>query len=207
MAKKNQEDLLLPETGYTITYEQLNTLLEFLRLWSQLAMWTRSLVISTVGNLGNVTAIANHLYSIPAEFYRVFRIFYGPTLAQQLTNLLTDFITIQWRLIEAMQEGNQQTVDELTVKLYQAADVFAEFFAKLNIYWDEDQWKSLLYQYIRLVIEDMIAAMSEDHAKEIEVYRRLEDVAELIGSYMARGIIARSLALENNNQPQQQEKI
>ena len=195
MVKKNQETLPIPNIGYPITYEQLNILLEFLRLWSQLAMWTRSLILSTVNDTGNKTAVINHLYSIPTEFYRAFRIFYGAAISQQILNLLTNFITAQWRLIHALHEGNQQLVDELTITLYQTADQFAEYIAPLNVYWDVNHWKSLLYQYIRLVIDEMVAMMAGDHDKEIEIHRRLDDVAEIIGSYMARGIIARNLAM------------
>ncbi|QOX63649.1 hypothetical protein FRZ06_09940 [Anoxybacterium hadale] len=195
MVKKNQETLPIPDIGYLISYEQLNILLEFLRLWSQLAMWTRSLILSTVNDTANKTAIVNHLYTIPTEFYRAFRIFYGTAISQQILNLLTNFITAQWRLIHALKEGNQQLVDELTVTLYQTADEFAEYIAPLNVYWDVNHWKSLLYQYIRLVIDEMVAMMTGEHEKEIEIHRRLDDVAEIIGSYMARGIIARNLAL------------
>ncbi|MDF3002522.1 MAG: hypothetical protein K0Q48_2641 [Bacillota bacterium] len=195
MVKKSQETLPIPDIGYLISYEQLNILLEFLRLWSQLAMWTRSLILSTVNDTANKTAVVNHLYTIPTEFYRAFRIFYGTAISQQILNLLTNFITAQWRLIHALQEGNQQLVDELTVTLYQTADAFAEYIAPLNVYWDVNHWKSLLYQYIRLVIDEMIAMMTGEHDKEIEIHRRLDDVAEIIGSYMARGIIARNLAL------------
>lgn len=207
MVKKNQETIPVPDIGYLITYEQLNILLEFLRLWNQLAMWTRSLIFSTVHNVENKNAIVNYLYTIPAEFYNVFRLFYGPAIAQQILNLLTNFITAQWRLTDALKAGDKQIIDEMTMTLYHTADEIAEYIAPLNIYWDASQWRSLLYQYIRLVIEEMVAMMAGEHDKEIEIHHRLEEVGRLIASYMARGIIARNLAQSGQSLPDQMNPV
>lgn len=188
MVRINQEVTQIPESGYLVTYEQLNTLITFLKLWSQLGMWTRSLMVSIVGNLENKTAVVNQLFSIPTEFYNTFRIFYGPVISQQLLNLLTNFITNEWSLIDALNSGDQERADDSTISLYQSADELASLLSKLNIYWDEDQWKSLLYQYIKLLIDEMVAMLAGDHEREIEIYNRMDDVTDLLGSYMARGI-------------------
>ncbi len=198
MATKNQDLYTqFPETTYRITYEQMSTLIAFLELWSQLAMWTRSLVVSTAENLENKTATVNHLFTIPTDLYYTFRIFYGSAISQQLLNLLTNFITNEWRLIDALKAGNRENVDESTVRIYQTADDLAAMLSRINVYWDEEQWKSLLYQFIRLMIDEMVAMMAGEYEREIEIYRRLEESAKLIGSYMARGIIARSAGIGN----------
>lgn len=196
MATKNKDiESQIGETSYRITYEQLNTLISFLKLWSQLAMWTRSLVISTVGDLENKTSVVNQLFSIPTELYYAFRIFYGSSISQELLNLMTNFVSNEWRLIDALKEGNRDVVDQSTAGIYQTADEIAALLSRINVYWDQEQWRSLLYQYIRLLIDEMVASMAGEHEREIEIYKRLEETAELIGSYMARGIIARSAGL------------
>ena len=188
MVRINQEVTQMPESGYLVTYEQMNTLITFLKLWSQLGIWTRSLMVSTVGNLESKTAVVEKLFSIPTEFYNTFRIFYGPVISQQLLNLLTNFITNEWSLIDALNSGDQKRADDSTISLYQSADELASLLSKLNIYWDYDQWKSLLYQYIKLLIDEMVAMLAGDHEREIEIYNRMDDVTDLLGSYMARGI-------------------
>jgi len=80
--------------------------------------------------------------------------------------------------------------------LYQSADSLARFFAQINIYWDEGQWKNLLYQYVRMKIEEIVAIASNDFQKEVEVYDRVEDLTAIMGNYMARGIIASNLNLQ-----------
>lgn len=153
-------------------------------------------MVSTAGNLENKPAVVEQLFSIPTEFYNTFRIFYGPVISQQFLNLLTNFITNEWRLIEALNSGDQQKADESTVSLYQSADELAALLAKLNVYWDEDQWKSLLYQYIRLLIDEMIAMLAGDHEREIQIYKHMDSVTDLLGNYMARGI-AGGMGIEN----------
>lgn len=187
-----QQVTQMPEIGYSITYEQVNTLIAFLRLWAQMLSWTRELMVSTVGNLDNKTAVVNQLFTIPTEMYNVFRIFYGSAISQQFLNIVTNFITNQWQLTEALKEGDRELVDEIMMRIYQNADGISALLAETNVYWDEEQWKSLLYQYIRLQIDEMVAMLSGNYERDIEIYKRWEDVSELIGSYMARGIIARS---------------
>ena len=197
MVIKNQDINQLLGAGYSVTYEQLNTLIAFLKLWSQFGMWTRALMTSTVGNLENREAVISQLYEISTEMYNTFRIFYGPYIFQQFLNLLNNFITNEWKLIEALENGDNEGADESTVRLYKTADELADLLSRLNVYWEEDQWKSLLYQYIRLMVDEMVALMSGEYEREIGIYKRLDETAELIGNYMARGIIARSTGPEN----------
>lgn len=197
MITKNQDPGLdILDTGYRVTYEQLNTLIAFLDIWRRLAMWIRSLVTSIVYDLDNKDATVNELFRIPSELYDTLRIFYGPTIAQQILNLLTNFITSVWRLVEAMKTGDQENVDASTQQLYQTADELAAFLAPINIYWDEQQWRSLLNQTIRLLIDEVVFALSKNHEQEIIAFNRMQEIASLMGSYMARGIIARSMGTE-----------
>lgn len=194
MVFKNQNGVDFAfESNYAVTYEQLNTLITFLKLWTQLSMWLRSVLVSTVGNLDNKEAVVYELFNVPNNFYNVFKVFYGPLISQQFQNLLTSFITRAWNLIEALKDGNNELVNKSTSQLYQTADELASFLSQINVYWDERQWKNLLYQFIKLFIDEIIAMLSGNYEQEIQIYNRLDDVTDIMGSYMARGIIARSI--------------
>ncbi|MDD4564383.1 MAG: hypothetical protein PHE79_02760 [Eubacteriales bacterium] len=193
MITKNQDTIeQIQEAGYLITYEQMNTLIEFQRKWAQLSMWTRALMVSILEDISNKTAIVNHLFTILSELYYIFRVFYGPIISQQLLNLLSRLVTNQWSLFEAMKSGEKEAINQSTVNIYKNADELAELLSKINVYWYEDQWKNLLYQYIKLLIDEMVAMLSRNHEREIEIYNQLQYIAEIMGGYMARGIIARS---------------
>lgn len=194
MVNANQETgNILPEINYLLTYEQMNTLITFEKLWTELSMWLRSLIVSITGNLGNKEAVTNQLFSIPSDFYNVFRVFYGPVISQKFLNLLSNFVTNIWMLIEALNNDDKEGVDSSTVQLYQNADELAKFLSQINVYWDESQWKYLLYQFIRLLIDEVVATLAGNYEQEIIIFNRLDDITDIMGSYMARGIIARSI--------------
>jgi hypothetical protein len=194
MINKNQQEInILPEVDYLVTYEQLNALITFQKLWSQLSMWLRSLLISTVENLDNKEAVTYQLYKIPTDFYNTFRVFYGPLISQQFLNLLNSLITSTRTLIESLQSGNDESVNSAVSQMYSTADELAAFLARINVYWDEAQWKNLLHQFVRLLIDEIIAMISGNYEQEILIFNRMDDLTDIMGSYMARGIISRNM--------------
>lgn len=194
MVNKTQEELIpLPEGNYVLSYEQLNALISFEKLWTELSTWLRSLLISTAEDLKNKEAVMTRLYSVITDFYYIFRVFYGPVIAQYFTDTLARLIIGARTLIESLKSGDNAGADAATAEMHKAADELSVLFAKINIYWDEEQWKYLLYQFIRLFTDETVAMLSGNHELEIAIYDRLDDLTDIIGSYMARGIIARSI--------------
>ena len=193
MADKSQNNIdIIQDGNYSATYEQVNTLITFQKLWTKLSMWLRSLLISTAEDLDNKEAVTYELYRIPTEFYNIFKVFYGPLISQQFLKLLSTFVTSARQLIEAMKGGDSEAVNSAAAQMYQTADQLAEFLSRINIYWDEDQWKYLLNQFVKLFIDETVAMLSGNYEQEIIIFNRLDDITDIMGSYMARGIIARS---------------
>lgn len=182
-----------PPTLPAITFEQLNTIITFQRLWTYIAVWMRSFIQSTVFNTPNLKAVSDKLYSLPLDFYDIFSSYYGTQYARQFVNLLSNFIMSGMRLVEGMKSNDQELVNASTVQWYQAADQMAQFFTSINIFWDYNQWRYLLYQYIRAKIDELIAITSGDYSREAEMFETIEDITFIIGNYMARGLISTSL--------------
>lgn len=179
-----------PRTLPAITFEQLNTITTFQRLWTYIAVWMRNFIQSTMFDSPNLDAISEKLYSLPLEFYDIFSSYYGPQYARQFINLLSNFIMSGMQLVEGMKNNNQELVNASTVQWYQNADQLAKFFTSLNIFWDYNQWRYLLYQYIRAKIEEVVAITSGDYRREVEMFETIEDITFVIGNYMARGLIS-----------------
>lgn len=157
-------------------------------------MWLRSMLVSTAEGLENREAVMYRLHSVISDFYSIFRVFYGPLIAQQFSDMLTRLVTNARMLVESMKVGNQEGVDAAAAQMYRVADDLSSLFARINIYWDQEQWNYLLYQFVRMFIEETVAMLSGDYELEIAIYERLDDITDIMGSYMARGIIARGLA-------------
>lgn len=191
MINKMQE--VLPKSEQYLTQEQMNIIINSQRLWLELAFTIRSLMIAVIRDPERTQSAANRLYNIvEINFYNYLRLFYGPDVAQQLVNYLSNFITNMWRLFEAISTNNTEEMNSSVVKLYENADQASSYLASINIYWNEQQWKDFLYQSIRGTIDEATALASKDFEKEYQIFNRLADLATLMGDYMARGIISRS---------------
>lgn len=196
----NQESPPFPDTPY-ITFEQMNTIIDFRRLWVDLTIWLRALLMSIMYNQGNLSAVVNRLYNaVPLNFYNTLNVFYGPQLSEHFLALLSNFIVFAWRLSEAQKNGDSAAASAITIQWYQNADEIAYFLARLNPYWDINQWKALLHQYIGMAIEEMQAIATGDYERDILIYDRMINQALIISSYMSRGIIASDSM--QNRQPQ-----
>lgn len=189
---QNMDLELLPE-GYLITYEQLNTLLAFEHEWMRYGMWMRSLMLSTIYDLPNKEAAADQVFLVLEDMHDTFKVFYGPNISQQFLNYMVKFTSSLWQLVEALVEGDEERVDAATVAAYQDADRLIELLARINVYWDESQWRRLFYQFVRLYIDETLSTLRGEHEQEVAIYTELEEETRLMGSYMARGIVARSL--------------
>ena len=188
----NQDELLtvIPGANF-VSYEQMNTLFTFMKLWIDLSFWIRDLIISTLFDLPNLQTTTNQVLDVmPRNFYNAFRLFYGPELSQHFLNYLTSLLSSMLQLINAYNSNDTSSIDSSTIRLYQSADALSQFFSRINIYWDINQWKYLLYQYIKLKISQIIAIKSNNFEQEASLFYQIEDLAIIMGSYLARGIIA-----------------
>ena len=205
MPTVNEKLLSIIPGGTMITYEQMNIVSDFRRLWNQLTYWMRNFIYSLVDDHENLTAVTNKIYSgIPLDFYNSLAVFYGEEVAERFVALVSKHILLFWRLTEAVKANDTPVVDATTQELYASSAALALFLGQINPYWDEELWNNLFDQSIRMNIEHILAIIRKDWDREIQVYNRIEGHARIMGSYMARGIIARGLVLES--QPETQPK-
>ena len=61
------------------------------KLWEQHVMWTRSFIISTSSNLGDLTFVTNRLLQNPKDFADVLRPIYGRKKANEKTGHIARF--------------------------------------------------------------------------------------------------------------------
>jgi hypothetical protein len=173
-----------------LTFEQVNMITAFEGMWNQIAQWTRALVHSYLFDLPNLGAVSDKLYSLPGNFNDILACYFGAENSQAFVDLLTAFIYSGARTTEGMRNGDQDQVSADVEQWYAAADRIALLLSSLNVYWDENQWQNLLYQYIQKKVEEITAVMNGDFNRDNELYDFIENLTSLMGSYMARGILA-----------------
>lgn len=190
----NENDLAAIPGVENLTYEEMNIIAEFQRAWIRVAFWMRAFFKSSLEDSEDLPAITAQLFQLPADFYNLFRPHFSEEDSQQLYNILYDLVYTNYKLVNGYKNNDRATLDSSTVQWYQGAIQLSAFLASIDKYWDEALWNSLLSQYGKLKIEEIIAYYNKEYEKEIQIYNSLENNAVLIGRYMARGIIAKNAA-------------
>jgi hypothetical protein len=175
---KKEELLTAPPLEYNLcfTYEQLNIISTFQRLFTQLAVLMRVTISSWAFNSPNFNSASQRLMRIPAEFRNAFLIFYGPEIADHFSNLLTSFIANIFTTLEGYGSNNQELLNQNVQKWYRDADNLAAFLSSINLFWNQAQWRNLLNQYVQLKFAMTNALFTGDYDLELAIYDRVFDL-------------------------------
>lgn len=172
----------------TISYGYLNLVKSSRNLMAQLAYLERMYIASVFSGYGNAEAIANKLYSLPGRFQEKSELIFGSALSEDLMNLLSLHIFYFLSMTNAYYSGQQDVADYYTQLLYQNSNELASHYSKMNPFWDEMQWKTLLYNYNNLIIQDAIALNTRQFEKELDIFERMLLAALAMGDYQADGL-------------------
>lgn len=166
------------------------TLISGLRyLWLQLAIWSRSLIVSSAGNLGDIQSITDRLFQIPEAFAEMLSRYFEPQEVDRFRELLEEHIAAASALVIAEKNDDDKTVNQETVSLYDNARLMASYLAEINPYWNREQWTEVLNDYIEILLADLVARMSGDFPKEITIFDDLQTQVIKIADTMSVGMI------------------
>lgn len=189
MRHKNQqqEPTVKQEPEPAVSLGYLNLTKSMRNLMAQFAYLTRIYFTSVFSQYGDAQAIADKLYSLPNRFQEKAELIFGAPLSEEFLNLLSLQALYIISLGNAMAAGDQDTVNYYTQLLYENADETAVHHAKMNPFWDGMQWKTLLYNYINLVIQDVVATGSREFEKELDIFEQMLLASLAMGDYLADG--------------------
>jgi len=187
------EDILMPIPGIDcLTYDDVNLLLRNQKLWVELVIWMRTLFHSFFENQPQLSVVIARVFQqLPLDFFNEFSRHFGPEQSQRFSDLFTRLITANWQMVNAYKENNQAAIDESVVQWYRVADEMASFLASVNPHWDELQIRNMLYEYIQLKIQEIMAFLSGDYELEMRVFEELKNEVIRISANLAAGIIAK----------------
>lgn len=181
-----------------ITYGQMNLIINARNLWRDFVMWSRIYLISRLAGIGTPNEVFYRIYRIPNGFGNVLRLIFGDEIAEKYIHLLSQTIIIFSELIEAQLIGNVELVTEKVRQLYMNADERAKFLATINPYWEEVQWKSLMYTFYQYSFDEIISIQTND-ARNIDIFDRLLQHANTMGDYFSQGVFNYLTNTEQNN--------
>lgn len=173
----------------TISYGFMNLINLYRAIWSELAIWTRTYILGTMSDYGNVAEVGARLYTVPVEIQNQLKTIFGEEAAENFQILLSQHVVLIMTLADAIKRGDIETQNTTITQLYQNADEMAAYLSGINPFWNITQWTNLLHYYISLTTNDLLALASSDFAQDIQISDRITYHVLLIGEYMANGII------------------
>lgn len=160
----------------------------FRKLWTQHVMWTRSFIISTAADLGDLQFVTKRLLRNPSDFAEVLKKYYGEEKANKFASLLTEHLTIAAKLVNAAKAGDTDAVNDERKKWYANADQIADFMAGINPHWSQRKWQLMLYDHLKITEDEAVLRLTNQFAKDVALYDTIEDQALMMADDMANGI-------------------
>ncbi len=172
------------------TKAQVSLLSRLRTLWEQHVFWTRSFIISTASELGDLDVVTKRLLRNPADFAEVFAMFYDNETAQTFQELLTQHLLIGADLVNAAKNNDMKKAQEAREKWYQNADEIAVFLAETNPYWDRNIWQTLLYDHLEMTEKEAVLRLSQRYEEDVAIFDIIEREALEMADYMFHGFIS-----------------
>lgn len=167
---------------------QMNLIFRAGMNWRDLATWLRAYIISTFAGLSDQEAIRQRLNKIPMEFGNIFRLFFGDQISNTYTNLLSSYITSILSLIDAQKNGDDAAVNGYMEQIHGNIHQRAAMLSEINPFWQESEWRALLFRYLMLTIDESNAFLSGDYVKSTEIFDKLLSHTTIMGDYFSNGL-------------------
>lgn len=170
-----------------ITYELMDQLFRLRMAWNEINILTNMYMLSRYRGIANPDVTKTILNQFIIDHVDRLQQFFGTNLENYSQQLLT-YINLIDSLITAQIEGNVNEINLITQLLYQNADQRAASIATLNPVWNETEWRTILYNWLRYVIEQSTTYLTGDYSRNLDIFRTLLNTTESAGDYFARSI-------------------
>lgn len=172
-----------------LTCRQLKLSNTLRRLWNEHILWTRMFIQSTACSLPDLQFVTERLLQNPDDFAEALKPFYGEHKAMHFKQLLTEHLSIAAKLVNAAKDGNNAEMDKQRRKWYANAEDIAGFLASINPFWNEREWRDLLFDHLRMTENEAGFILNCQYAKSIKEYDDIQAEALKMADTMTRGII------------------
>ncbi len=186
---EDSEHLPLQDGRKCITYDQMNAIFGIRMFWFEFVTWIRNYMISRYLGLGNAAEVKARLLEVPVAYVNALRQIFGDKVPEDYIDLFFTYIELLDAFITAQMENDTGEIDRITRLLYENADARAVAITAINPdFWDENEWRTRLYNNLRSTIEESTSFLSGEYARNIDIFSRLLDQAENTSNYFAQGI-------------------
>ena len=140
------------------------------KLWEEHIVYTRNYVISALGDLKDVDAVAQRLLKNQDDIGNAIKPFYGDAAGNKLAMLLREHIMIATEVVKAAKEKNNVALDMASKKWTANADAIAVFLAGANPAWTKQGLMDMLHKHLDLTTGEVVCRLNMDWAGDINNY-------------------------------------
>ncbi len=158
-------------------------------LWEQHVYWTRLTVNSIVGRLPDEKETTARLLRNPTDFAEALEPLYGTDIANKFAKLLRDHLTIAAELVKTLQAGDSAAAANIQKRWYANAEAIADFLSRINPYWSKENWKSMLFEHLKLLTQEVMSRHTGNYMENVATNDRIESQALEMADVMTNGII------------------
>lgn len=158
---------------------------EFRKLWSEHAIYTKFYIISVLANIPDANLLAQRLLRNQDDIGNFLECFIGKDKGDKVAKLLKEHILAAAAAIAAVKSGNQGKIDEATDKLFQNSRKVAHFLSSLNPH--RLPFRVVLdhfNEHNQFVIDMTVARSKKEFAKDIKLfdayYAQILDFPDLV---------------------------
>lgn len=157
--------------------------------WEQNVYWTRMLMISILARLPDQNDVTNRLMRIPNDIAGIFADYYGTDAANTIAQLLMEHLQIGAHLATALRENNSTEATNFNRQWYINADRMADAFSSLNPYFDREEVRLMLYNYLALVTRQIFMRLAGNYPVDIAAFDLGEQLILQLADYFSAGIM------------------
>jgi len=159
------------------------------KLWEQHVMWTRSLIISKVDDLGDIVFVADRLLQNPGDMGEELVPFFKEKCIDIFTALFEEHLLLAAQLVDAAIAGDSALVDSIRIQWFRNADEIAHLMHEFFPSESEANWRDMMHEHLRITEEEAVLRIEKRYEENVAIYDTIETQALGMADMVVNGII------------------